>query len=104
MPKCTRREFAAAGGALLAPLGTQAAPAPKTPTDLLSRSVSLEKVGSMLEPRERWRPFPVAADRAAWEALSAETRQALVAGGERALKGDWPGLPATLFLEFRRTG
>ncbi len=61
-------------------------------------------LGESLLSREQLRPFPPRADRAAWLALPAEQRRRLVATGESALGEDWPALPATLFLEFVRTG
>src|SRR5512133_1906043 len=53
-------------------------------------------------------PFPPAADRAAWTALKdtlgpAQVR-ALIAAGEHAAQEPIPPLPATLFLEFFRSG
>lgn len=53
-------------------------------------------------------PFPPVADRAAWaaigDALGAEGAAALVARAEAAAREPIPALPATLFLEFDRTG
>ena len=53
-------------------------------------------------------PFPPAADRAAWnalkETLGPERVRALIAAGERAAHEPIPPLPATLFLEFFRSG
>ncbi len=53
-------------------------------------------------------PFPPAADRAAWNALKdtlgAAQVQALIEAGEHAAQAPIPPLPATLFLEFFRSG
>jgi hypothetical protein len=53
-------------------------------------------------------PFPPAADRAAWNALKDELGpaqvRALIEAGERAAMAPIPALPATLFLEFFRSG
>ncbi|NLF79209.1 MAG: hypothetical protein GX573_26235 [Chloroflexi bacterium] len=53
-------------------------------------------------------PFPPAADRAAWDALKGalgpEQVRALIAAGEQAAQEPLPPLPATLFLEFFRSG
>ncbi len=57
-----------------------------------------------LVAREDWRPYPTATDRAAWEAVAAEHRAALVAAGEGRLGQDWPTLLASTFAEFRRNG
>ena len=49
-------------------------------------------------------PFPTAAERAGWEQLPADARDALIAAGERQLHTPWEVLPATAALEFARTG
>ena len=55
-------------------------------------------------PRDSWRPFPTAADRQFWESLPADIRGHLIAAGE-ALRGKpWEPIPATMFLEFYRSG
>ncbi len=51
-----------------------------------------------------WKPYPTAADRAAWEALPADVRVSLVAAGEKALQAAWTPLLATRFLEYARSG
>jgi hypothetical protein len=57
-----------------------------------------------LPPRSRFHPFPTAAERQGWDALPADAHAALVAKGETQLKLPWDVLPASLFLEFKRTG
>jgi hypothetical protein len=57
-----------------------------------------------LAGRETWRPYPTAADRARWEALPGKVRRRLIGAGEAELRTPWPVLPATAFLEFKRTG
>ena len=53
-------------------------------------------------------PFPPASDRAAWNALKdtlgPERVRELIAAGERAAQEPIPLLPATVFLEFFRSG
>jgi hypothetical protein len=61
-------------------------------------------LAEVLAPREGFHPFPTVSERAAWEALPADARAALLAAGEGQLKTAWEALPATLFLEYRRTG
>lgn len=70
---------------------------------LTERYVS-DNLPSLLVPRERYRPFPTAADRAAWHALPETLRRAHIAAAERHRGREWPSLPATLFMEYRRTG
>lgn len=54
--------------------------------------------------RGRFHPYPKAGERAAWEALPADARSALISAGERELNEPWPDLPATTALEFARNG
>jgi hypothetical protein len=63
---------------------------------------------------ERWtspdttlRPFvpaPPATDREAWDGLSPALRAQLLADGDAVLNADYPALPATLHLDYARTG
>ena len=99
----SRRSFLAGSSALLAAPRHRAA-AQTTPRNLIARRVSLDTLQNSLMPREKWHPWPAAAERGAWEALPADTRKELIAIGEKQLKGEWPVLPATVFLEFKRTG
>jgi hypothetical protein len=63
-----------------------------------------DNLARLLIPRERYRPFPTADDRRAWEALPRALREAHVAAAEGRLGKGWPVLPATLFMEYRRIG
>jgi len=103
MGMTTRREFVTRSGALMA---ASAAPLPSgmAAGNLLSGAYSPTRLAAILLPREKWKPFPAAPDRAAWEGLPEETRKALIEAGARQLHGDWPALPATLFLGYLRTG
>jgi len=101
MPRLTRRTFLAAPAA--------AAAAPRRgghirDRQLLAAHWPVEKLAATLAPRERFRPFPPAADRAAWEAVPADARAALVETGAAQLGTAWSALPATLFLEYARIG
>lgn len=59
---------------------------------------------SVLVPREHYQPFPTAINRRAWEGVNEHLRTNLIESGEKYLGWQWPSLPATLFMEFRRTG
>jgi hypothetical protein len=72
--------------------------------DLLRHACSPEKLKQSLVPQGKFRPFPTIYDRGSWGALRAETRAGLLARGEKYLGYRWPGLPATLFLEYARNG
>jgi len=70
----------------------------------LSQTYSREQLGKILLPRDRWHPFPRAGERAAWEAIPGEAREAIIHLGEEYSSQEIPHLPATLYLEYRRTG
>lgn len=62
-----------------------------------------EDVKRALVARDRWRPFPRTP--AEWrERVPADTLAEIVRRGESLLKEEVPPLPATLFLEYVRTG
>ena len=60
-------------------------------------------VGTLL-PRESWTPFPTASDREAWSVVPEQIRQGFIDRAASTLDHEWPALPATLFLDFARTG
>ena len=92
--KLTRREFAAIPGL----------PLLAVPSEPLSTPWPPARLSAALLPRDRYKPFPTAADRAQWESVPADAREPLIEAGARNLHTDWPSLPATLFLEYRREG
>ncbi|MFP4027731.1 MAG: heparinase II/III family protein [Candidatus Brocadiia bacterium] len=51
-----------------------------------------------------WHPYPTADEREKWESLPSEMRSYMIDKGEEALDENWPLLPATLFLDYDRTG
>lgn len=101
----TRRDFVLSNAAVAA-AAAQPTQRPAVPgrRDLLARAFPESKLASVLLPRERWKPFPKGAERAGWEKLPADARRAAVESGERQVGVEWPALPATLFLQYRRTG
>jgi hypothetical protein len=66
---------------------------------------SIERALNVVSPPP---PFPPASDRAAWEGarevLGKERVSELLARAEADAQAELPGLPATLYLEFSRTG
>jgi hypothetical protein len=103
----TRRTFlaqSAAAAALPRAAGPAALATEPPRRSLLAAPWPAAKLAGVLVPRPRWQPFPTAAGRPRWEALSTETREALVETGARQLGAEWRSLPATLFLEFVRNG
>jgi len=99
----SRRSFLAGSSALLAAPQHRAS-AQHTQRNLIAKRVSMDTLQGALLPREKWRPYPVAADRVAWESLPADVRKDMVEGGEKQLKGDWPVLPVSVFMEYKRDG
>ena len=90
MARFTRRTFLASP-ALLA-----AQPEPRR--NLLGPLFTPDKL------RDRFHPFPTAAERAAWDAIPADASAALLQSAEKQMKTSWDALPATLFLEYARNG
>src|SRR5262245_51762378 len=70
----------------------------------LSRGLDPERLTRLLVPRARWKPFPLPADRAAWQSVPQDVREPLIAAAEKFLGAEWPSVPATAMLEFVRTG
>jgi hypothetical protein len=100
MPRFSRRTFLAGSAAA----GLLPAVAAETHRNLLTSVWPAATVAKALLPRDRFRPFPTAAERSSWEALPADARSALIGSGEKQLRTAWEVLPATLFLEFARNG
>jgi len=71
---------------------------------ILSSSYPSSELQKILIFQKNFRPFPQWQDREQWMALPDPVKHQLVARGEKALNYEWPALPATLFLEFVRTG
>ncbi len=59
---------------------------------------------SVIIPKNEWRPFPAIEDRVAWQRIPEHQRKHYIEKAEQYLGREWPVLPATLFLEFVRTG
>ena len=74
------------------------------PSSLPGFRVFTERLTQLPPTLQPFRPGPAADDRAAWLALPDEVQTALIAEGEQALATPYPPLPATLYLDFHRTG
>src|SRR5215470_6110358 len=98
----TRRTFIAGSAVAAAPLAAAAQTLHKC--NLLTSAWSPEKISRTLTPRTGFHPSPTAAERAGWDSLPEDARVALVSRGETQSKAPWPVLPASLFLEYQRTG
>lgn len=76
---------------------------------MLTERYSTQSLQNAFIPRSKWRPFPPASDREAWNGLSADpdTRErieSLIKAADSCLDELWPGLPATLYMQFAREG
>jgi hypothetical protein len=76
--------------------------APKAPA--LAADWPAAKLQGALLARDAWQPVPPMSDRDGWARLSPGLRARVVARAERALTDPIPPLPATLFLDYTRTG
>ena len=103
MQPISRRGFVGGSAALMIP---SAAPnsTPGKRRDLLTNAWNHDRIAASLVPHSQFHPFPIAAERTAWQALPSDARAAALASAERWLQSPWEVLPATQFLEFRRTG
>jgi len=76
---------------------------------MLQQTCPQNRLRAVLVPRDAWRPFPPASDRAAWAELGQhplnQRRKAYLVGRAESLLGrPWPALPATLYMDYIRTG
>ena len=58
----------------------------------------------LLAPLASYHPLPTADERGRWEALPAAVRESAIEEAERLLGYQYPPLPATLYLDIKRTG
>ncbi len=107
MPRPLCRVLVAIGCACLAWSGPIAA-APQGPPAQAAPTLAADWPAARLEralpARDAWDPVPAINDRDGWARVAPGLRTRLVARGERALKDPVPALPATLFLDYTRTG
>jgi hypothetical protein len=99
MTRFSRRALLASPALALA----QRRPAPPE-RKLLQSRIPASLLRQSILPRAAWRPWPTAADRAAWQALPGELQTSVVQAAEQELGRPWPSLPASLFLEYARKG
>ena len=69
---------------------------------MLTEKYPIEKLRDALVTS--WQPYPRSNERKAWDDLPQTLRTVYVQRGENVLDFEWPTLPATLFLDFARTG
>jgi len=63
-----------------------------------------DAVSKILVSRDHFRPYPMASERAGWEALSDDVKSRHIRRGEERLDFEWPAIPARMILNFLRHG
>ncbi|MFW5437662.1 heparinase II/III domain-containing protein [Paenibacillus apiarius] len=71
---------------------------------MLVERYSLDLLREKLIPSARFEPFPKAACRESWLRLPDDIRAYWIAQGEMFLHAEWPMLPASLYMDYVRTG
>jgi len=82
----------------------QGAPTLVAPHNLLATTYPASFLESKLVAPGAWHPYPTWSERAAWDAVPADIREAVAARAEAEEKAGWKALLATTFLDFRRNG
>src|ERR1700722_12673904 len=77
---------------------------PEKPTNLFASTFTEGVLSRSLVAASDWHPYPKASEREAWQKVHAQVGQAAVARAEKINGTPWEALPATLFLEYKRTG
>ena len=72
--------------------------------DLLASKFSKDDMLKIYNSKTLWKPFPGYEDRDAWSNLPEIVKKAHLKAAEEALDYSWPILPATLYLEYARSG
>ncbi len=72
--------------------------------NLLAGTLTGKDLGTLLVPRSQWHPYPTIDDREGWSKIPAQLRFSYVRRAEALLGTSWDPLPATVALEFVRTG
>lgn len=78
--------------------------APQANDITLARSFPSAKLRQILIPHDQWHPFPKASDRQAWEQVPHAIQQVIIQKGEEVAGRDVPALPASVYLQFKRSG
>ena len=74
------------------------------PKNLLSSTFTPALFAKSLASAAAWHPYPKAEEREAWESIPSDVRAAAVQRAEAILGTEWVSLPASVYLEFKRTG
>ena len=72
--------------------------------NLLAKNHNPEKLAGMLVMDCAWVPYPAYHDRAGWDKLLGDHKNALIKRGEKQLAYQWQVIKATDYLEYERSG
>lgn len=74
------------------------------PSNLLTTSFSPELLSRSLLSETSWHPYPKADERDAWQKVPRDICNLFIQRANAIRGTEWSSLPATIFLEFKRTG
>ena len=77
---------------------------PPKPENFLSSTFTPALLSKSLASAPAWHPYPKVDEREAWQGIPKDIGDAIVRRAEAVLGTEWASLPATIFLEFKRTG
>lgn len=86
------------------PVSTSSQLSSRPSPPVLAANWSAATLRNVLLSRASWKPVPSIADRAGWASVPAGLKTRILADGQKALNAPVPELPASLFLEYTRTG
>lgn len=70
----------------------------------LEQSYPIAKLQRWIQPLSHWHPYPSAADSTGLYLFPSSVQRAYIHAAERLIPAHWDSLPATLFMEYSRTG
>lgn len=74
------------------------------PKDLLSSTFTPSVLSKSLLSASVWHPYPKVDDRDAWQKVPRDTANTIIQRAEAGLGLEWTLIPATVLLEFKRSG
>ena len=104
MPTISRRGFVAAAAAPLVFAGAGTEKVPSARRSMLQSRCTPDSLAGMLREPRAWSFCPPSTARPFWTALEPETRDAIAQMAAKVAGHGYEPLPATLFLDYARTG
>src|SRR2546427_10637670 len=74
------------------------------PRNLLTGALSEQTLAAALIPAAQWHPYPTIQDRAEWEVVPQEIRAGFIREAQQYLGTTWERIPATVTLQYIRSG